>query len=143
MATGFFAGAAFFFVTPVGLLALVAVAFFGPLFAPVFAVARFFGAAVVVSGTVGNTLGREFPACEFQHRSPKLRAEPYQKLVATAEGFEQTNRSPNEYLREPLYPVKELVKIVVVGDCDDLAHFEDASREGDNATITWQYTYGL
>jgi len=75
LATGFFAGAAFFFVTPVGLEALVAVAFFGPLFAPVFAVARFFGAAVVVSGTVGNTLGREFPACEFQHRSSKLRAE--------------------------------------------------------------------
>jgi len=39
----------------------VAVAFFGPLLAPVFAVARFFGAAVVVSGTVGKTLGREFP----------------------------------------------------------------------------------
>jgi hypothetical protein len=59
----FFAGA--FFVTPAGLLALVAVAFFGPLFAPVLAVARFFVAVVVVSGTVGNTLGREFPICEF------------------------------------------------------------------------------
>lgn len=64
-----FFGAAFFLVTPVGLEALVAVAFFGPLFAPVLAVARFLGAAVVVSGTVGNTRGRELPVCEYQHGS--------------------------------------------------------------------------
>jgi hypothetical protein len=58
----FLAGAAFFFVTPTGLLALVVVvvAFLGPLLAPVFAVARFLVVAVV-SGTVGKTLGRELP----------------------------------------------------------------------------------
>ena len=61
LATGFFAGATFFLVTPVGLEAFVAVAFFGPRFAPVLAVARFFGAVAVVSGTVGKTLGRELP----------------------------------------------------------------------------------
>jgi hypothetical protein len=55
----------------------------------------------------------------------------------------KTNLLPSGFLREPLYPVKELVKVMVVGDCDDLAHFEDASPEGDNATITWKYTYGL
>ena len=82
----FFAGAAFFLVTPVGLLAFVAVAFFGPRLAPVFAVARFLVVVVVVSVGVGNTLGREFPVCEVQHRSAKLRAEPYQRLTAAAEG---------------------------------------------------------
>lgn len=56
----FFAGA-FFLVTPTGLLALVALPFFGPLFAPVFAVARFLVVVVVLSGTVGKTRGREFP----------------------------------------------------------------------------------
>jgi hypothetical protein len=69
-------------VTPVGLLALVAVAFFGPLLAPVFAVARFFVVMVVVSGTVGKTLGREFPISEVQQSSSKLRAELYRKLAA-------------------------------------------------------------
>ena len=53
----FLAGA--FLVTPAGLLPLVAVAFLGPLFAPVLALVRFLGA--VGSGTVGKTLGREFP----------------------------------------------------------------------------------
>ena len=74
-------------VTPVGLEALVAVAFFGPLLAPVLAVARFLGAAPVVSGTVGKTLGRELPVYEAQYRITKLRAEPYQRLSVTAEGF--------------------------------------------------------
>ena len=55
----FFVGA--FLVTPVGLLPLVAVAFFGPLFAPVLALARFLVVVAVGSGKVGKTLGREFP----------------------------------------------------------------------------------
>ena len=76
-------------MTPVGLDAFVAVAFFGPRFAPVLAVARFFGAAVVVSATVGKTLGRELPVCEFQHRSSMLRAEPYPRLTAAAEVFDK------------------------------------------------------
>ena len=59
--TEVFLAGAFFLVTPTGFAVLVAVAFFGPLFAPVLAVARFFVVVVVVSGTVGNTLGREFP----------------------------------------------------------------------------------
>jgi hypothetical protein len=50
-----------FLVTPVGLLPLVAVAFFGPLFAPVLALARFLVVVAVGSGKVGKTLGREFP----------------------------------------------------------------------------------
>jgi hypothetical protein len=74
-AAGFFAGAAFFFVTPVGLLALVAVAFLGPRLAPVLAVALFLVVVVVVSGTVGKTLGREFPVNEVQRSSIELRAE--------------------------------------------------------------------
>lgn len=61
VATEVFLAGAFFLVTPTGLEALVAVAFFGPLFAPVLAVARFLVVVVVVSGTVGNTLGRELP----------------------------------------------------------------------------------
>ncbi len=61
-----------------------------------------------------------------------------QKKVAV-----DTDRSPIGYLREPLFPIKELVKIVVVGFCDNLAHFEDASREGNNAQITLEYTYDL
>lgn len=77
----FFAGA-FFLVTPVGLLALVAVAFLGPLFAPVLAVARFLVVVVVVSVTVGKTRGLEFPVSEVQHCSTKLRAELYCKLAA-------------------------------------------------------------
>lgn len=56
----FFAGA-FFLVTPTGLLALVPA--FGPLFAPVLAVARFLVVVVVVSVTVGKILGLEFPIC--------------------------------------------------------------------------------
>jgi hypothetical protein len=102
LATGFFAGAAFFFVTPVGLEALVAVAFFGPLLAPVLAVARFLVVVVVVSGTVGKTLGREFPVCEFQHRSRKLRAGRYGVPADAAEGFDKTDRSLNEFLHGPL-----------------------------------------
>lgn len=53
----FFAGAAFL-VTPVGLLAFVAVAFLGPLLAPVFAVVF-----LVIVGTAGvsNTRGFELP----------------------------------------------------------------------------------
>jgi len=58
----FFVGA--FLVTPVGLLLLVAVAFFGPLFAPVLALARFLVVVAVGSGKVGKTLGREFPVAE-------------------------------------------------------------------------------
>ena len=69
-------------MTPVGLAALVVVAAFGPLLAPVFAVARFFVVVVVVSGTVGKTLGREFPISEVQQSSGKLRAELYRKLAA-------------------------------------------------------------
>lgn len=61
VATGVFLAGAFFLVTPTGLLALVALPFFGPLLAPVFAVARFLVVVVVVSGTVGKTRGREFP----------------------------------------------------------------------------------
>ncbi len=76
-------------MTPVGLLALVAVAFFGPRLAPVFAVARFLVVVVVVSVGVGKTLGREFPVCEVQRRSTKLRAEPYQRLAAVEEGRDQ------------------------------------------------------
>lgn len=52
----FFAGAGFL-VTPTGLLALVVV--LGPRFAPVFAVAFFFGATA--SGTVSKILGLELP----------------------------------------------------------------------------------
>jgi hypothetical protein len=62
-------------VTPVGLLALVAVAFLGPRLAPVLAVALFLVVVVVVSGTVGKTLGREFPVNEVQRSSIELRAE--------------------------------------------------------------------
>lgn len=61
VATEVFLAGAFFLVTPTGLLALVVVAFFGPLFAPVLAVARFFVAVVAVSGTVGKILGLELP----------------------------------------------------------------------------------
>ena len=50
-------------VTPVGLLALVAVVVLGPRFAFVLAVALFLVVVVVVSATVGKTLGREFPIC--------------------------------------------------------------------------------
>jgi hypothetical protein len=73
--TDAFLAGAFFLVTPTGLLALVVVAFFGPLFAPVFAVARFLVVVVVLSVIVGKTLGREFPICAVQHSSTKLRAE--------------------------------------------------------------------
>jgi len=59
----FFAGA--FLVTPTGLAALVVVvAFFGPLFAPVLAVARFLVVAGAVSLTVGKILGLELPVAE-------------------------------------------------------------------------------
>jgi hypothetical protein len=61
VATEVFLAGAFFLVTPTGLLALVVVAFFGPLFAPVLAVARFFVVVVVVSATAGKILGLEFP----------------------------------------------------------------------------------
>jgi len=57
----FLAGAAFFFVTPTGLLALVAVAFFGPRFAPVLAVALFLVVVAGVSVTVGKIRGLELP----------------------------------------------------------------------------------
>lgn len=83
----FFAGEAFFLVTPVGLLALVAVAFLGPRFAPVFAVARFLVVVVVVSGTVGKTRGREFPISGVQQSSGKLRAGLYRKLAAATRGI--------------------------------------------------------
>ena len=56
----FFAGA-FFLVTPAGFAPLVVVDFFGPLFAPVLAVARFLVVVVVVSVTVGKILGLELP----------------------------------------------------------------------------------
>lgn len=65
VATEFFFAGAFFLVTPTGLLALVALPFLGPLFAPVLAVARFLVVVVVVSGTVGKTRGREFPMCSL------------------------------------------------------------------------------
>jgi hypothetical protein len=51
----------FFLARPTGLLALLAVAFFGPLFAPVVAVARFLVVVAVGSGTVWKILGRGFP----------------------------------------------------------------------------------
>ena len=106
---GFFAGAAFFLVTPTGLLALVAVAFFGPRLAPVLAVARFLVVVGAVSVTVGKTLGRECPVCEVQHRSFKLRAEPYQSWRRQQRVSIKTDRSPNECLHEPLFPMQELV----------------------------------
>jgi membrane protein implicated in regulation of membrane protease activity len=72
VATEVFLAGAFFLVTPTGLLALVvALPFFGPLLAPVFAVARFL-VVVVVSGTVGNTRGREFPICSLQQSSTNI-----------------------------------------------------------------------
>jgi hypothetical protein len=61
VATEVFLAGTFFFVTPTGLLALVALPFFGPLFAPVLAVARFLVVVVGVSTMIGKTLGREFP----------------------------------------------------------------------------------
>jgi len=67
VATDVFLAGAFFLVTPTGLLALVVVAFFGPLFAPVFAVARFLVVVGALSVIVGKTLGREFPICAVQH----------------------------------------------------------------------------
>lgn len=60
---------------------------FGPLLAPVFAVARFLVVVVVVSVTVGKTLGREFPVSEFQQSSSKLRAQLYCKLAAATSGY--------------------------------------------------------
>jgi hypothetical protein len=36
-----------------------------------------------------------------------------------------------------LFPADKLVKLYVVDVCAEMAQFEDASREGDNATITW------
>ena len=74
----FFAGAAFFLVTPTGLLALVTVValvpFFGPLFAPVLAVALFFVAGT--STGASKILGLAFPVIAFSMRSEgKLRAE--------------------------------------------------------------------
>lgn len=75
-ATDVFLAAAGFLVTPTGFAptVLVVVAFLGPRFAPVFAVARFFVPPVVTSATVGKTRGREFPVSEVQHRSKRLRA---------------------------------------------------------------------
>jgi hypothetical protein len=71
---GFLTGVTFFLVTPTGLLALTAGAFFVVLFAPVLAVARFL--LVATSGTVSNTLGREFPVIRFSIESmAQLRAE--------------------------------------------------------------------
>jgi hypothetical protein len=105
----FFAGAAFFLTTPVGLLAFVAVAFFGPRLAPVLAVARFLVVVGAVSVTVGKTLGLECPVYEIQRRSPKLRAEPYQSWWRQQRVSINTDRSPNEFLHEPLFPVQELV----------------------------------
>lgn len=80
---GFFAGA--FFVTPTGLLAFVVVAFLGPRFAPVFAVARFLVAVVVGSATVGKILGLELPVYGVQRSQVKLRAELYQEIDRSAE----------------------------------------------------------
>jgi hypothetical protein len=48
-----------------------------------------------------------------------------------------TNRSLNGYLHGPLFPAEKLVKLYVVDVCAEMAQFEDASRDGDNATITW------
>ena len=92
----FFAGAAFF--TPTGLEALVAVAFFGPLFAPVLAVARF---VVVVSATVGKILGFEFPKYAVQRNSRWLRAELYQASGKNNRGFrwELTGRLTSSFAR--------------------------------------------
>lgn len=78
----FFAGAAF--LTPTGLEALTAVAFFGPLFAPVLAVARL---VVVVSVVVGKILGLEFPRHAVQRSSTKLRAEPYGASGSSSDGI--------------------------------------------------------
>lgn len=87
----FFAGA-FLLVTPTGLAALVVVVFFGPLLAPVFAVARFL-VVVVVSTTVGKTLGREFPKCDSSasfHPIYALSISPEWTTVAGA--LEKTNQ---------------------------------------------------
>jgi hypothetical protein len=75
---GFLAGtAAFFLVTPTGLLALTTGAFFVVRFAPVFAVARFL--VVATSGTVSKTLGLELPVIRFSMDSKvELRAELYE-----------------------------------------------------------------
>lgn len=47
---------------------------FGPLFAPVLAVARFLVVVVVVAGVVANTRGRELPVYEISIRSGCLLA---------------------------------------------------------------------
>lgn len=83
----FLAGAAFFLVTPVGLAALVVVVF-GPLLAPVLAVARFFVVVVVVSVTVGKTRGLELPRYGLQQSSSRLPAEIYIKRERATECWE-------------------------------------------------------
>lgn len=80
MTVGFFAGTAFFLVTPTGLLALAAGAFLVVRFTPVFAVARFLVAAT--SGTGSKTLGREFPVMRFSmDLDAKLRAGTLTRLA--------------------------------------------------------------
>ncbi len=99
-AFSFLAGAAFF-VTPVGLAALVA-AVLGPRFAPVLAVAFFFVAVGVGSVIVGKTLGREFPIYQVQ-QSPQPSyalsfAEHWRSQCATGV---VTNQLPIGYPHEP------------------------------------------
>jgi hypothetical protein len=119
-ADGFFAGAAFFLVTPTGLLALVAGAFFVALFAPVLAVARFL--VVVTSGT-SKTLGREFPVTRFSMDAEvELRAELQESWRRQHRSSIETDRSQIEYPHEPLLSVQELVKVIVVVVCDRMAH---------------------
>lgn len=60
---------------------------FGPLFAPVFAAARFFGATVVASATAGKILGLAFPRHVVQRSSRTLRDSKL--LVAAAEKFSE------------------------------------------------------
>lgn len=102
-------------MTPVGLLALVAVAFFGPLFAPVLAVARFLVVVVVVSVTVGKTLGREFPVSEVQQCSGKLRAELYCKLTAATWGYGKYEPVADRVPSRAIVSCKLFSKIVCCG----------------------------
>lgn len=83
----FFAGAAFL-VTPVGFAALV-VDFFGPLFAPVLAVARFLVVVAVVSVTVGKILGLELPTMRFSGARRSYALRHIKLLAATAEGYRE------------------------------------------------------
>ena len=68
-------------MTPAGFAPLVVVDFFGPLFAPVLAVARFLVVVVVDSVTVGKILGLELPNIFGSASSSRLRAQLLHKLA--------------------------------------------------------------